>query len=307
MDKDVKNAIENDFEQFFSNHNDNKPKTHNNSVRNVSKTIDTKSIENEINQISGIEIARKKTTKKSSERKPYEGHRQRVYQKVLSGAFEYFQDYEILELILFSAYTRCDTKPHAKKLIEHFGSLQNVLDASRYQITALGFPEKVATVIQIYRGVISKYLYQLCCPGDYIDTRQKAKQYMYAVFLGKKIECVCCIYMDSKKKVLGVPTFIEGGIDSVMVYTEELVREASIRRAKYILIGHNHPSGILAPSHNDIELLEEINKGIMVSRCYFYDAIITCDTGYISLAEEGYFKDNEFFKVATEVMFDDIT
>lgn len=305
MDKNVKANIEFDFEQLFQKQDNNKQEIHLESTKD--KSVALKSIEDEINEILQEENARKPVYKKIPERKPYEGHRQRVYQKVLAGAFETFEDYEILELMLFSADLRHDTKPHAKKLISHFGNLQNVLDASRYEITALGFTEKVASVIQVYRGVISRYLCEVSCSNDILDTRQKAKQYMYAMLLGKKVECVCCIYMDSRKQILGLPTFVEGRSENVVVYTEEIIREASIRRAKYILIGHNHPSGILLPSRNDIELLDEINKGIMAVRCYFYDAIITCNSGYISLAEEGYFKNNEFFKTASEANIDDIT
>ncbi len=305
MDKNVKANIEFDFDQLFQKQDNNNQEFNSQSTKD--KSIDLKSIEAEIDKILEEERAKKALHKKAPERKHYEGHRQRVYQKVLSGAFETFEDYEILELMLFSAYARCDTKPYAKKLISHFGNLQNVLDASRYEITALGFSEKVASVIQVYRGVISKYLCEVSCSNDTLDTRQKAKQYMYAMLLGKKVECVCCVYMDSKKRILGLPTFVGGRNENVVVYNEEIIREASIRRAKYILIGHNHPSGILLPSRNDIELLDEINRGIMAVRCYFYDAIITCDSGYISLAEEGYFKNNEFFKTASEVNVDDIT
>lgn len=57
------------------------------------------------------------------------GHRQRMRQRVLKRGADSLADYEILEMLLFPGVPRRDTKPQAKALINHFGSLAAVLEA----------------------------------------------------------------------------------------------------------------------------------------------------------------------------------
>ncbi len=299
MNKNGNTQIEKEFNDFLNIDSGN-IKEDEKATEDAYEIIADKNIETEFNAIFGEEIAKKKSAKNLSKKDDHAEHRKRVYEKIKKDAFNTFQDYEVLEIMLFSSHARRDTKPQAKRLIKAFGSLQKVMDASRYEIKALGFSDKVASVIEVYRGVAERYLYQRTIPDTHIDSREKAKKYIHALCDGKKTECVYCVYLDSSKKILECEKLAEGDSSNVVVYTEELFRKVSILRAKYIIIGHNHPSGILTPSLSDLNLLEEINKGVMALRCYVYDAIITCDTDSISLAEEGYFRDNEFFRVAKE-------
>jgi DNA repair protein RadC len=57
------------------------------------------------------------------------GHGQRLKERFVAGGPEALPDYELLELVLFSAIPRRDTKPTAKRLIERFGSFAEVINA----------------------------------------------------------------------------------------------------------------------------------------------------------------------------------
>ena len=57
------------------------------------------------------------------------GHRQRLKERFLKAGADALPDYEMLELLLFQANPRRDTKPVAKKLLEHFGSFAEVISA----------------------------------------------------------------------------------------------------------------------------------------------------------------------------------
>src|SRR5262245_8798445 len=57
------------------------------------------------------------------------GHRQRLKERFVSAGPEAFADYELLELVLFAAIPRRDTKPLAKKLLDRFGSFAEVINA----------------------------------------------------------------------------------------------------------------------------------------------------------------------------------
>lgn len=59
----------------------------------------------------------------------YLGHRARLRERFLGDGGEALPDYELLELILFSARPRGDVKPLAKALLKQFGSFAGVINA----------------------------------------------------------------------------------------------------------------------------------------------------------------------------------
>ena len=58
------------------------------------------------------------------------GHRQRMKERFLSEGLDHFTDIQVLELILFYCIPQKDTNPIAHALLNHFGSLSQVLEAS---------------------------------------------------------------------------------------------------------------------------------------------------------------------------------
>jgi DNA repair protein RadC len=65
------------------------------------------------------------------EKPGHHGHRQRLRDRFLKGGANALADYELLELVLYLAHPRADTKPLAKRLIDRFGSFAAGSAASR--------------------------------------------------------------------------------------------------------------------------------------------------------------------------------
>ena len=57
----------------------------------------------------------------------HKGHRQRMLKRYLEHGIDSFEDHELLEIFLFSVYTRRNTNDIAHRLIERFGSLEEVM------------------------------------------------------------------------------------------------------------------------------------------------------------------------------------
>ena len=77
------------------------------------------------------------------------GHRDRVRERYLKTGLDVFQDYEALELLLFYAVPRKDTKPIAKNLIASFGGLPAVLDATVEELTEAGLSRNAAILLKL--------------------------------------------------------------------------------------------------------------------------------------------------------------
>ncbi len=80
----------------------------------------------------------------------FSGHRERLRDRFRKGGSDALPDYELLELILFRALPRRDTKPLAKSLIERFGSFAEVISANPERLKEIkGIGENVVTEIKL--------------------------------------------------------------------------------------------------------------------------------------------------------------
>ena len=223
----------------------------------------------------------------------HSGHRKRVFDKVKNNGFSSFHDYELLEFMLFFAETRKDTKDMAKALIHNFGSLKGVMEASREEIRSCGFSDRLASVLESYRECFYRYNLELCKNNEKLDSIPLVKNYIINLCLGKKEEYAYCVYLDSAKKILGTDKISEGGVSATEIYVEKIIRKAVLKEAKYIVLGHNHPSGNINPSYNDIMLLDELAKGLRAVRIFVYDFVICNNYDAFSCCENEIIKDNE--------------
>jgi DNA repair protein RadC len=94
----------------------------------------------------------------SSPSNSHAGHRQRLRARFAENGFKGFHDYEILELMLFSAIPQKDTKPLAKRLLQTFGSLSRVLDAPVDETAKVeGCGVSIALFLQSLRSLFAAY------------------------------------------------------------------------------------------------------------------------------------------------------
>src|SRR5204863_225843 len=79
------------------------------------------------------------------------GHRQRLKDRFVSGGPEALPDYELLELVLFNAISRRDTKPMAKRLIERFGSFAEAINAPPERLREVeGIGDSASAIILVH-------------------------------------------------------------------------------------------------------------------------------------------------------------
>ena len=90
----------------------------------------------------------------------HEGHRERVKRRFRQEGLDSFSDIQALELLLFYVIPRVDTNPIAHALLDHFGSLSQVLDASPEELMKVpGIGENAAvflTLLILARPMIEK-------------------------------------------------------------------------------------------------------------------------------------------------------
>ncbi len=100
-------------------------------------------------------------------------------------------------------------------------------------------------------------------------------------------ENFCIILLNRANKVLRTVKISDGGITGTVVDQRKVFKIALDYNATAIILGHNHPSGQVAPSDADIQLTKKIKDAGAVLDLPVLDHIIIADGSYYSFADEG--------------------
>jgi len=214
----------------------------------------------------------------------YLGHRDRLKKRFRKEPGTLY-DYEVIELLLGYVVRGRDVKPQAKEMIERAGSLSSVLGFDPGSIKGLG--EEAKLFFDALKEFYSRIGYEeLDRESVILDKPEKA-----AAFLKFKIgyetkEHFIAIYLDVNKKMLGFTKIFKGTVDRLAVYPREIAEEAIAKRATFVIVAHNHPSGSLNPSEEDIMLTDKLIKALAALDINLADHIIISKTGFFSFKRE---------------------
>lgn len=95
------------------------------------------------------------------------------------------------------------------------------------------------------------------------------------------------IYLNRKNKIIGKEKVSSGGITGTVVDNRIIFKNALDRLATSIVLAHNHPSGNLTPSVEDIKLTQKLKEGGKLLDILILDHIIISHNGYYSFADDG--------------------
>ena len=215
------------------------------------------------------------------------GHRQRLRDRFLERGLEGFTDAEILELLLSFGTPRSDCKEPARAALKQFGSLAAVLETSGANLQDIkGIGPKNSFAIHFIQAVARRYLKDRLQGKRYLHSSGDVRDYLLHAMRGLKKEVFTVIYLDSSHAVLNTETIAEGTINVNTVYPRELVKKALEHNAAAMVIAHNHPSGSLEPSKQDLQLTRTLFLLGSMMQIQLLDHIII-GNGSLSFADTG--------------------
>jgi len=95
------------------------------------------------------------------------------------------------------------------------------------------------------------------------------------------------ITLDTKNNITGIFTVSTGSLNSSIVHPREIFKRAVLQNAASIAICHNHPSGDITPSRDDIDTTKRLYEAGKILGIELLDHIIVGDNSYTSLKERG--------------------
>lgn len=189
----------------------------------------------------------------------YTGHRKRLRERFLNNDPTSFADYEMLELILFPAKPLGDVKPLAKALLVAFGSFAKVLHAQPAELLKVeGVNEAAVVAIKVTRHAAERLLKEEIAAKTVVKSWTQLLDYLRLHIGHNQNEVFHILFLNNRLELIADERQQQGTINHTPIYPREVVKRALELGASSIILVHNHPSGDVNPSKEDINITRTI-------------------------------------------------
>ena len=230
-----------------------------------------------------------KSIKNASEKKPsaiHAGHRLRVKERFFREGLDHFEPHQVLEMLLFFGIPMKDTNELAHALLDEFGSIYRVMEASFEDLKQVkGITDNAATLICFAGQLVRRYWIDRCDIGTVFNTMEQLGEFVKYRFAGQQNESVLLVSLDNRYKLLNCTTIAHGSVNSADINIRLAIRQALKDNATEVVLAHNHPNGHACPSKADVHTTELFAKSMTVANIHLLDHIIVSEDDYISLAQ----------------------
>ena len=211
------------------------------------------------------------------------GHRQRLKERFVNSGPEALPDYELLELVLFNAIARSDTKPLAKRLIERFGSFAEAINAPPERLKEVkGIGDAAVLQLKLVRAAALRLMQGNIMQRPVLTSWTAVVDYCRAAMGFEAQEQFRILFLDKKNRLIADEVQQRGTVDHTPVYVREVVKRALELSASAIILVHNHPSGDPTPSRADIDMTKQIVDAAKPLGVAIHDHIIVGRQGHAS-------------------------
>jgi DNA repair protein RadC len=201
----------------------------------------------------------------------------------------HLSDGELLAVLLGSGTAGVDALSLARGLLSELGGLTPLLGAQPAALLrhpGLGW----ASYCRLHAGVElgRRFLASPRSEGLNLNDPTQAGDYLQARLAGLDHELFCCLFLDTRHRLICCEELFRGTLDAAAVYPREVLKRALFHNAASVILGHNHPSGSAEPSDADQRITGRLKAALGLVDITVLDHIIVGSAGvYVSLAHRG--------------------
>lgn len=212
------------------------------------------------------------------------GHRERLRERFVEGGAQALPDYELLEMVLFRAIKRGDTKPIAKALMARFGTFAEVISAEPLRLMEVkGVGPAVATELKLIQAAALRLTRGQVLQRPLLASWNAIIEYCRAAMAFNEVESFRLLFVDKRNQLIADEVQQTGTVDHTPVYVRQVIKRALELSATAIIMVHNHPSGDPTPSLADIDMTKKIIAAGLATGILVQDHIIIGRKGNVSL------------------------
>jgi DNA repair protein RadC len=220
--------------------------------------------------------------------------RERPREKLLERGAHALSDAELLAVLL-----RCGTRGRnaielAQAHIVAFGSLRELLMAEwpRWKkktgdgrVGGVGVARYAA--LQAGLELARRHLLEPIKVGSPLTEPDATRKFLVAQLRNRPYEVFCALYLNNRHRLVAFEELFRGTTDNATVHVKEVMRQAIIHNATAVIIAHNHPSGVMDPSHADEHITRRLKDALALMEVRVLDHVIVGDGGCFSFSEHG--------------------
>ena len=174
------------------------------------------------------------------------------------------------------------------KLYSRFSTLYDIVYADENDLLKIeGINIKKVKLLRSIPKLIEYYLLSSIRNNSIDFKRKELIEYLKTKIGGLKFESVVMICLDINRKIISIENIFRGTIDSATIYPRDLVEKALSLGSTYVILSHNHPSGVCNPSKEDISITEMIYKAFLMVNIKLVDHIVVTSNSYYSFRDNG--------------------
>lgn len=219
-------------------------------------------------------------------------HRKRVRERAQNTSLNEWPDHELLELLLFYAIPRGDTNPIAHRLMNHFGSVAEILNASAEELCAVsGIGMSSAILLRAVAEMTRRYYRE---SHSHVQKQLLADpkalgKFCVDLFIGASEERLYAIYLNNSGKLLGYELISTGSVSETKLCFGKIIKYAFHYHASTLVLTHNHPGGIAQVSNEDVTSSNYLKTLLKMSDdILLVDHVIVAGNLYLSMKGSGY-------------------
>jgi len=203
---------------------------------------------------------------------------------------------ELLAVILGKGIRGESVLVTVQKLTQHFGNLQNILEASLedlMKIRGIGFAKACQLIasfelskrllkenIEMEKERVKKNA--ITSPSEIVKIIQsEIEDYSKEHFF--------VISFDVRNRILGIDKTSKGTLSASLVHPRETFESAIRRHAAQIIVAHNHPSGDCEPSEDDVRITKRLYEAGKIMGIELLDHIVVTKDNFTSLKDKNFF------------------
>jgi DNA repair protein RadC len=217
-----------------------------------------------------------------------QGHRERMRTRLLAAGPDALADHEMLEMVLYLALPRRDTKAIARALLAQFGGFAAVIAAPLPELMRVeGLGEAGAAALRMVQAAALRLLRGAVLQQPVLANWDRLMDYLLARLAHEKTEEFRVLFLDNRNRLLADQVLGRGTINHAPVYPREVVKRALEFHANSIILAHNHPSGDPTPSREDIAMTQEIQRAAHTLGIVLHDHVVVAGARWLSFRREG--------------------
>lgn len=215
-----------------------------------------------------------------------EDHRPR--ERLIRHGAHCLSDAELLAVFLRVGVRGKSAVDLGRDMVRHFGSLNGIFSAGLDEfsvIKGLG-PAKFAqlqAVLEMARRALGEELQT----NSTLNSPRSVREFLRLLLASKAYEAFAVLFLDTKHRLIAAEELFHGTLTHASVHPREVVKAALRHNAGAVILAHNHPSGVSAPSQADHALTATLKQALALIDVRVLDHFVVAGQEVHSFAEHG--------------------